>query len=56
MDMRVMSQRRASGVEDGGGADARAEMSGVGGEYVTSEIANFREDQAKIAALAAGAT
>src|SRR5208337_2376305 len=32
MDMRMMGERRAPGVEDGGEADARAEMLGIGGD------------------------
>jgi len=32
VDVRVVRHRRAPGVEDGGGADARAEMTGVGGD------------------------
>ena len=32
VDMRMMGQRRAPGVEDGGEADARAQMLGVGGD------------------------
>src|SRR5208337_1934851 len=32
VDMRMMGHRRAPGVEDGGEADARAQMLGVGGD------------------------
>jgi hypothetical protein len=32
MDMRMVGQGRAPGMEDGGGADARAEVPGVGGD------------------------
>ena len=32
VDMRMMGERRAPGVEDGGEADARAQMLGVGGD------------------------
>ena len=32
VDMRMMGQRRAPGVQDGGEADARAQMLGVGGD------------------------